>query len=101
MMVMVQADHFVRPLQDRLVNETRGLRASIDANSVTIAPCEPSKIAFAIGQPQQGLLALAHDDYIDAELAQGGAWSRRAVRSDGNQRRCERAKRERELPRHT
>ena len=77
------ADQLVRPEEGRRIHERRRLRAAIDPEAIAIPQADAWQLRLlTIREPREGLLALAHDDDVDAELLEHGSGRRRAVRTD-------------------
>src|SRR5215207_2980574 len=100
MMVMMPLNHIARPGKRRLVLEADRLRPTIDVDRATFRETEASKIAVPVRQAEQRLLALAHDNDIDRQLLQRSLRRRRAMRTNGKERRRKIAHGQCELLRH-
>src|SRR5581483_6574718 len=68
--MMVSAHHLVGPCEGRLVREGHRLRTTDRADGPGILETETCKLPLAIRQPQDRLLAFAHDDDVDRELSE-------------------------------
>ena len=80
---MVAGDPLVRPRQRRSIDEPGRERAAVHPHPLSVHGAKAREVqALAGGEANQGLLALAHDDDVAAELAQRRARRGRAVRAD-------------------
>ena len=94
------ADHFVRPLQRRLIDEYRGLWTAVDTDLSAVVAANAGNIPLAIRQAEQCRFAFAHDDEIHLQLAERCARRRGAMRPDGDQHRSGIPKSKRQLLRN-
>ena len=61
-------NELVRPEQRRRIHERRRLRAAIGLDMTAILQADAWHLPLAVGEPREGLLALAHDHDVDAEV---------------------------------
>ena len=88
MMMLVPADHFIRPLQRRLIHKRRRLRSTIDADAGTVPVASAGHLLFAIRKTQQCRFTFAHYHAVDLQLGQRCARRAGAMRTDSDQHGC-------------
>src|SRR5215204_1365628 len=102
MVMMVMADHFIRPAHRRQIDELGRERSAdkADRSAITITGAR-HVCPLARGKPRHRLLAFAHDDKIGAELFESGSWRGRAMWTDGDENWRKIAHRTAKFLRHT